>query len=154
MLYKYYSDKSCYSLTNFNNGVLNFSHVDDFNDMLEFRAELDKLKGLTPTNELEQSLIHNINNYYYPNMEKDQIEMQKFRMRVCCFCEQMDLANMWAYYANNHKGFCLGYDENEIKELWGEKIWIDKVKYCNKTPILTEDVKASVKAQIFHKACC
>jgi len=29
---------------------------------------------------------------------------------ICCFCASNDSETMWAYYADSHKGFCIGYD--------------------------------------------
>lgn len=29
---------------------------------------------------------------------------------LCCFCATNDNETMWAYYADSHKGFCIGYD--------------------------------------------
>ena len=29
---------------------------------------------------------------------------------ICCFCAENDNETMWAYYADSHKGFCIGYD--------------------------------------------
>lgn len=29
---------------------------------------------------------------------------------ICCFCATNDNETMWAYYADSHKGFCIGYD--------------------------------------------
>lgn len=29
---------------------------------------------------------------------------------ICCFCATNDSETMWAYYADSHEGFCIGYD--------------------------------------------
>ena len=40
---------------------------------------------------------------------------------ICCFSDSYDNETMWAYYADSHKGFCVGYDikglNNDMTEL-------------------------------------
>lgn len=39
-----------------------------------------------------------------------QRDYARNRYNICCFCSQYNNLLMWAYYADNQKGFCIGYD--------------------------------------------
>lgn len=39
-----------------------------------------------------------------------QIDNARNRYNICCFCSEYNNPLMWAYYADNQKGFCIGYD--------------------------------------------
>lgn len=42
--------------------------------------------------------------------------------RLCCFSKEKDNKRLWASYADNYKGFCVGFDENQFKQLDGQII--------------------------------
>lgn len=140
MIYKYYSNLSEYAINNYINDKLCFSHVDQFNDINEFQSEMDDKISL-PNKE--------------DNLTDDLIELQKLRVRICCFSNNSNLDNMWGYYANNGKGFCLGYDENEIEGLLPQLI-LKNVSYDDSIPELSEDMAPEdlVMSQITHKKEC
>ena len=50
MIYKYYSNLSEYAINNFINDKLCFSHVDQFNDLCEFQAEMNEKISLPNKN--------------------------------------------------------------------------------------------------------
>ena len=82
------------------------------------------------------------------------INIQKLRIRVCCFSRSDSLNNMWAYYANNSSGFCLGYEESDIKNLGNIKL--ESVLYNDNISTLGSEMTAEelfVK-QVFHKNMC
>lgn len=142
MIYKYYSNLSEYAVKNFENDMLCFSHVDEFNDNLEFDAKYaDELcKGLEQQAEF---------------FRQEQIKEQKFRLRVCCFCQRDDLENMWGYYANGGKGFCLKYDAENLKSISSELV-LKEVEYFDKIPTFDDNMtpKDMIIAQTCHKKKC
>ena len=150
MIYKYYSNINTYALQNLKNGYICFSHVDQFNDGLEFNVQFPA--NLKITEMYDQTKF----------LENELIEQQKFQVRVCCFCESSDLDNMWAYYANNEEGFCVEYVETELRD---RGIIIDAVYYSDDIPNIGEgrkwknnneinDETGSFLNQVFHKKTC
>lgn len=141
MIYKYCSNSSL-SLENLRLKQICFSHVDVFNDNLEFEARFtDELcKGL----EAQSAFLNNA-----------FIEQQKFRLRICCFSTKSNLENMWGYYANKGNGFCLGYDEEELKVTVPNLI-LEKVHYSDEIPTFDESMlpKDMLIAQTCHKKKC
>ena len=118
MIYKYYSDTNEYAINNFRNNVVCFSHVEQFNDKREFNAKFqDEIK--LPYSDVE--------------FIEEQIILQKLRIRICCFSIDKNSDHMWKSYANSDKGFCLGYDENELKN---SNIILKPVVYYDEVPVL------------------
>jgi len=140
MIYKYYSNLSPYAIENFEKDILCFSHVDEFNDDLEFNVKLR-----------EDSIFLRM---YEESDIPTFIKAQKFRLRVCCLSKSPDLDNMWGYYANGGQGFCLEYDKDELKEF--SEIMIGNVIYDDPTPVLYLEMpdKEKVVAQVMHKKSC
>jgi hypothetical protein len=54
-------------------------------------------------------------------------------VRVCCFCETKKNQLMWSHYANEHKGFCIGFDK---KQLVDNQIFVSarQVYYVSREP--------------------
>lgn len=139
MIYKYYSDTSKHAIDNFRNGKICFSHVDQFNDALEFNAKFSE-EICTP-----QMVGTGV------DLTNEQIELQKLRIRICCFSLSKYLDNMWGYYANDDRGFCLGYDEKDISF---KNIILRPVVYYSNTPILTyEDAVNNVEKLFCDQVC-
>ena len=139
MIYKYYSNENEYAIENFRNGQICFSHVNQFNDNLEFEITSQEKN----CEEIFSEIV------------KQQIEEMKFKLRVACFCKRADLENMWGYYANKGSGFCLGYDEKELQICVPDLI-INEVSYSDKVPIPIDkiDAKDMIIAQTCHKRKC
>ena len=64
---------------------------------------------------------------------------------------------MWSHYADNHKGFCLIYDKEELKkakrfslnkEEINQHIRLDKVQYVETQVDMTEDVREYIRYNI------
>ena len=140
MIYKYYRDDSKCAIENFKSGQICFSHVDLFNDYLEFNAQFSNDVSLNGT-------LGDLTNY--------EIEMQKFGIRIACFSKKPNLDNMWGYYANNGKGFCLGYDEHDIEKI-SQSIQLKEVYYSDDPPTLGEGMSKSeiLIKQVTHKKAC
>lgn len=143
MIYKYYSDTSKYAVCNFCKDQICFSHVDQFNDELEFNAKFSEdlcTRQMVGTG---------------ADLSNEQIDLQKFKIRICCFCENPYLDNMWKKYANNSKGFCLGYNRNELEKL-SDSLILKEVSYTDEIPELCEEKnpKELVLSQIMHKNKC
>ena len=134
MIYKYYSNLSEYAINNFKNEVLCFSHVDEFNDTLEFNVKMRDDCTIDNSDDSIDAFI----------------KAQKIRLRVCCLSQSAELENMWGYYANQGKGFCLGYDENDFNI---NGLMINYIKYNNAVPEIYFGMSDDriVSEQIMHK---
>ncbi len=142
MIYKYFKDTSKHAVNDFKNDRISFKHVSKFNDSLEFDALFDESISLENT-QLEE---------YGRELLFAQISEQKFRIRVFCASINGNNEHLWKNYANNSHGFCLGYDENEIK-LQSNNIIMRKVEYSDDIPRLSNDnIESAVINQIFHKS--
>lgn len=78
-------------------------------------------------------------------------------VKIICFSEVYDSMLMWSHYANNHKGFLLMYDIEELKhakrftidEIEVDKhIRVEKVKYVTEQIDLSEDVEDFVRCNM------
>lgn len=58
--------------------------------------------------------------------------------RVLCLTSKFDNILMWSYYGNDHKGFCYGYDKNDIlnnlEKMYSGICFIGKILYDIKRP--------------------
>lgn len=74
------------------------------------------------------------------------------KMGICSFSNTIKDIQMWAYYADNHKGFCIEYevDQDEMKK---NELILKKVIYKNKRPetIVTDK---EIKREKFLKQIC
>lgn len=93
---------------------------------------------LPQSSELIQGFMEHVHNT--SNKFKQQINANS---KVVCFSEDYLSPLMWAHYADNHKGFALGYAKsnlltapiyNEIGEKIGNKMILDRVNYAKTTP--------------------
>lgn len=53
---------------------------------------------------------------------------------ICAFAEEYDNRLMWAHYSNYHKGFCIGYETNQMKK------FLCKVKYVKTIFDISKDL--------------
>lgn len=143
MIYKYFSDTSRHAVENFRNGQICFSHVDSFNDCNEFSARFGEDLRLPDGIDLSQDIVNGF----------------KLRCRICCFSRSSELENMWGYYANGGRGFCLGFNEDMIKEM--ANVVLLPVIYSSSPVVLKEGTQKEQDEmfiqQLTHKAtewCC
>ena len=53
----------------------------------------------------------------------DEIPNLYNNLRVCCFSEDNTNLLMWGHYADNHKGFCIGYEINKLCEKYRNHLY-------------------------------
>ncbi|MCX0398221.1 DUF2971 domain-containing protein [Clostridium perfringens] len=113
MLYKYYSNESEYAYKNIEDGNICFSPLECLNDPLEgYGAYLYKVSD-------EEQIYWNSIGSDLPKMLSKRFseefrEVANFKYRVFCASKEYDNPLLWAYYANCHKGFCVGYKKSSI----------------------------------------
>ena len=142
MIYKYYKDGSGHAISNFQKGVICFSHAAVFEDKKEANAafaEEISLKG-TPLETDETKTI------------AEQIAKVRFRYRIFCACQNLDEEYLWEKYAENEKGFCLEYDENDFRRI-SDQIIIKSIVYSDHIPEIAynQAQEEIVRNQLFHK---
>lgn len=57
------------------------------------------------------------------NVLYNELIKQQIKFRISCFSESPNSILMWSHYANQHQGFCIGYDTSEIEEEITKKIY-------------------------------
>ena len=107
VLYKYFwlddnKDKNALRLSTLERGEIYLSTLDQFNDPFEGKAFVFEDDAAAPWGFRKtdyQEFVNHINSH----------------ARICCFAnpeEKHQNMPMWAYYANNHQGFCVEYQMN------------------------------------------
>lgn len=93
-------------------------------------------------------IMYQVRGEYYDNIMNNQ------NYGTACFSKHWDSILMWSHYANNHKGFCLGFDRKklEISGLFGKGDYVD---YIEEFPIIhpdeEEDKTQSLRTYRKHK---
>lgn len=112
VLYKYYclDDNECKNemrLSTLESGAIYLSALNQFNDPFE-----GKIFVFDDDQTLPKGLLKEECEYFINQMNS--------HTRICCFAnpdEKHQSMPMWAYYANNHRGFCVEYEiTDEQKE--------------------------------------
>ena len=149
LLYKYYSNESKYSLENFENANISFSPLESLNDPFEGVGAY-----IYPISHNEKlywdSIGSNLPKMFSKRYSEDVWDMLNFKYRV--FCSSKDYNNflLWSYYANAHRGFCVGYKEEDIKETSDELL---DVKYRNGMCVINELDNDIIKDLLTTKSC-
>ncbi|MEG0109172.1 MAG: DUF2971 domain-containing protein, partial [Lachnospiraceae bacterium] len=79
-------------------------------------------------------------NEYYMGLEELEIASNKVvkeiksKYGVISFCSTFENELMWSYYGNGHKGFCIEYDGDVIKESQSRGCFFLNVEYCPQLP--------------------
>lgn len=117
ILYKYrsYDDNS---LKLIKDRELWFSVVSDFNDIFEgttiwhVNGTRSEFREYLAKNRLSKEAIESILNKFprYNIFFCDSIEYQIKEQVIYSLSETRENILMWSHYANNHKGFCLGFE--------------------------------------------
>ncbi len=120
-LYKYRPD-DIYTIKLLCEQRLHFSHPEDFNDPFD-------CKPLCIKNVSDEDIIAQLqrSSPYLADLAKSNIEVLQDYVKsgdlqkmfneilnlnyVCCFSYNADIPAMWAHYAQNHYGLCLGFDK-------------------------------------------
>ncbi|MDZ4541634.1 MULTISPECIES: DUF2971 domain-containing protein [Bacillus cereus group] len=90
----------------------------ELNEICMWFAKL--VEGGTSLSLHEHNLIYAITKAEYDIKTKNDLEkivtQIKEKTKISCFSEVNDSILMWSHYADNHKGFCIEYNFNEIDE--------------------------------------
>ncbi len=142
-LYRYRSIDD-YSLDNLRTNTLYFSRASDFDDPFDSYIHVNKEKIFSNIETIFSSkdnieIIKNtskqilgndekyenfINSYnfnsmidYFENATANWRALVQHSVRAACFSEDETNRALWLKYGNNHKGFCLMYDLNDINDV-------------------------------------
>lgn len=134
LLYKYYSNESSYAFENFENGNICFSTLESLNDPFEGVGAY-----LYQVSSEEQmywdSIGSDLPKLLSQRFSEDLQGMLNFKYRVFCSSREFDNCLLWAYYANSHKGFCVGYKESNILKISDELL---NIEYSNEMCTINE----------------
>lgn len=128
-VYKYYSNESEYAISNLKQDLISFSSTDSLNDPFEgyghFSLDLSE-EASKYWNSIKRP---DIPQYINKDILEKYREYINFNYRV--FSSTVSYKNplFWAYYANSHKGFCIGYD---IESLGSVSNKIEPINYQNR----------------------
>lgn len=91
--------------------------------------------------ELQNRLVKKISNVeeYHKNADKLMFDSQNRHFGIFCLSKEWDNILLWSHYANNHRGFCIGYSFGHLKDfLLSQSINVkaDFVKYQDDFPAL------------------
>lgn len=78
----------------------------DFNDPFDCSADYESAVN-EAINEFD---LAEINQVEVLKEFREKIE----KVRVCCFCNTKKNQLMWSHYADEHKGFCIGFDKDKL----------------------------------------
>ena len=130
VLYKYRSISS-FTISALENDYLVSSSVDGFNDNLEVPIAIENKLDFCYSFLFEEFDIPNIIRPYISKPHSDSfvnktqyaeiveaavtqiVSHSKNMYNLLCFSERPDIQPMWAHYANNNTGFCVGYNLKE-----------------------------------------
>lgn len=119
LLYKYYSNESEHAFSNIENGNICFSPLESLNDPFEGVGRF-----LYQVSEEEQkywdSIGSDLPQLLSKKISEDLRDVVNFKYRVFCSTREYDNPLLWAYYANSHKGFCVGYEERSVANISDE----------------------------------
>ncbi|MCD7905351.1 MAG: DUF2971 domain-containing protein [Clostridiales bacterium] len=132
LVYKYYSDESKYAFDNLKNEYISFSSLGMLNDPLEGYGaymshdishdeliEHDDVNKSEEQKEAEREALENVGNMF---SEWDK-NYESFACRVFCASNEYDNCLLWSYYANSHKGFCVGYRKKDIEKITNSEMF-------------------------------
>lgn len=110
-----------YSLKNLKAGKVSFAHISCFNDPCEIALLPDEIPFDTTNSDMK---------YLY-----------ELFIRVFCFSTTFQNPLMWGHYGNSHKGFCVGYDLNDILNIpeYKENLRFKEITYTDIIPSLSNE---------------
>jgi hypothetical protein len=75
------------------------------------------LKNYKSEDEARKVITENVSfpNYFQKKSQETQDEYTDKYIGIASFAENCDSILMWSHYANNHKGFSVGFDERKMK---------------------------------------
>lgn len=110
-----------YSLKNLKAGKVSFAHISCFNDPCEIALLPDEIPFDTTNSDMK---------YKY-----------ELYIRVFCFSKTFQNPLMWGHYGNSHKGFCVGYDYNDILNIpeYKGNLRFEEITYTDIIPSLSNE---------------
>lgn len=116
LLYKYYSTENEYAINNIENGNICFSPIESLNDPFEgvgaYLYEVSREEQ-----DYWNSIGSDVPKLISKRFSEDVRDVVNFQYRVFCATKKCDNPLLWAYYANSHKGFCVGYKKENISKV-------------------------------------
>jgi hypothetical protein len=139
MLYKLRAfDEGEYWRGNLLGSTLWCSSKDAFNDPAEFQHEIERHPS-----DVEQVYHYWLSVYPHwqgqlglhavPFMVAEMVSDYIESVGVCCFSESATNSQMWAQYAGDHTGYCLAFDFEELRQVFGENN-LHRVTYAPECP--------------------
>ena len=136
IIYKYRTNNE-YALNILTKGELWFAEPNTFNDPFDCKMEyaiknerqlFEKIciRYGKPTN-----LISNFNDEKLHEIILNAIKNDKTPLRVLSLSEDELNILMWSHYANNHKGFCIGFRTHKYEDVNCIKVEEGQIKYKN-----------------------
>ena len=116
VLYKYFSNDSKHALKNLENGIISFSPLELLNDPFD-GVGVYLYQVSEEEKEYWNSIGSDLPKLLSIRCSERIREMLNFNYRVFCSTKEFNNPLMWAYYANSHQGFCVGYAKDNIVSL-------------------------------------
>lgn len=137
MFYKYYSTTGK-GIQNLEKRTICFSDIDKFNDPFEGIGKY--LYEVSPEEQAYwDSIGSDLPKVLTERFEEDSRNLLKFKQRIWCVTETYTNDLMWAHYADSHRGFCVGYTEENIRNVCSK---FEKIIYCAKPTAI--DIRGSI----------
>lgn len=154
-VYKFRSfDSNGFTLNALTASHLWCSHYQSFNDISEFRFEYDRHPA--KTDEMFEQWRRDFPQYQ--NMSRKMIPIYGIEIMkgflddfgICCFAKNPLNPLMWAYYADSHRGMCLGFEFPDVDEgyLAGKSIY--EVQYADE-PLIFDLLMLKDRSSILKK---
>ncbi len=118
-LFKYGSFQSEYWEQTIYKAEIFLSPAKVFNDPFDCRANFNYEKAIA-VGKFRDELIRQFGKSGTEKLSEDMVEKVIEGMRedvfVFCFSEVWKSLLMWAHYANNYNGYCIGYDMGQVRD--------------------------------------
>ena len=148
MLYKYFSNTSDYAFKNLDNGDICFTPIETLNDPLEGIGAY-KYTVSKEEQEFWNHIGSDAPKYFETNFVNDVRELLNFKHRIFSTAVEYDNPLLWAHYANSHKGFCVGYEEQDIIDI---SDCLSSMNYSEHQPSISLDDPKSFEQLLFVKS--
>jgi hypothetical protein len=110
------------------------------------------LKNYKSEDEARKTITENVSypHFYQKKSEETQDEFTDKYIGISSFAENCDSILMWSHYANNHKGFSVGFDEKKMK-MSGLFGLCESVTYTENMPnyYIDESRTTKIRAELY-----
>jgi len=80
----------------------------------------------------------------YTRALQDILDDARQAFGICCFSDTRDNELMWAHYASNYAGICVGYRPDRLIKGLADGVHLLRLSYGNEPPAITEADMRSV----------